>query len=109
MKTIIADVIARPYDCGGLPWGLWNHIILYLCPVGSPVSLSVTVKGIEVRGFDCERGEHTLTFGFDEQNLDQEWMDIGTQVEVWFDKWQHSADTWQTKSPVADGVVTYIL
>jgi len=109
MKTIIADIIARANDVGGLPWGLWNNICLFLQPVGSSARLAVTVREIDFHGFIVDGSAHTVTFESQDQELDLESMNIGTNVEVWFDKWQHVDNSWQRTSPVAHGVVTYIL
>ncbi len=109
MKTIIADVTARAYECGGLSWGLWHDVCLLLQPIGSPARLLVSVKEIDFYEFNIERDAHTVTFGFDEQELDAEWICVGTSFEVWFEYWHHVDISWQKDSPVADGVVTCIL
>jgi len=108
MISIVADVTTCTLADGGLPWGLWHDIHLWLIPASTSTRLKAEVKAIEqVESWDTGT-THIVCFDLLEPLLEPESMSTGSNFEVWFGRWLHVDQTWQDSRPVAHGVITYI-
>ena len=107
MTTIIADVTTHPEANGGLPWGLWHDLRLFLLCRPEGKRYRVEVKEVEQYGameagtthivcldvLDCRDGEETFA--------------PGSEFDLTMDRWTCSDYQWQTKDPIAFGTVTH--